>query len=57
MTSPTGVSQICSGVVALGLIGWSFSRYHDNPEAVAELRREASAARLITSYRGVGRRT
>ena len=38
----TGVSQICSGLVALGLIVWSFRRFHDDPDAVAEVRREAS---------------
>lgn len=39
----TGITQIASGIVALGLIVWSYRRYHGNPEAVAELRARAAA--------------
>jgi Putative transmembrane protein (PGPGW) len=38
---PTGITQIASAVVALGLIVWSFRRYHGKPERVAELRQRA----------------
>ena len=41
---PTGVTQIASGIVALVLIGWSYRRYHNNPEAVAAIRRESATA-------------
>ena len=37
----TGVTQVLSAIVAIGLIVWSYREYHDNPEAVAELHREA----------------
>jgi hypothetical protein len=39
----TGITQIASGIVALGLIVWSYRRYHGNPEAVSELRERAAA--------------
>jgi hypothetical protein len=39
----TGVTQVASGIVALGLIGWSYRRYHGKPERVAELRERAAA--------------
>jgi hypothetical protein len=38
----TGITQIVSGVIALGLIVWSYHRYHGEPEAVAELRSRAA---------------
>ena len=40
---PTGITQIASAVVALGLIVWSYRRYHGKPERVAELRERAAA--------------
>jgi len=40
---PTGITQIASAVVALGLIVWSYQRYHGKPERVAELRERAAA--------------
>jgi hypothetical protein len=39
----TGVTQIASGIVAVGLIVWSYQRYHGRPERVAELRQRAAA--------------
>ena len=39
---PTGITQIASAVVALGLIVWSYHRYHGKPERVAELRERAA---------------
>jgi hypothetical protein len=40
---PTGITQVASALVALGLIVWSFRRYHHKPEAVAELKERAAA--------------
>ena len=40
---PTGITQIASAIVALGLIVWSYQRYHGKPERVAELRERAAA--------------
>lgn len=37
-----GVTQIVSAVVALGLILWSYKRFHGHPEAVTELRRKVA---------------
>ena len=44
---PTGITQVASGIVALGLIAWSYRKYHGNPEAVAAIdeRADARAAR------------
>ena len=39
----TGITQVASGIVALGLIVWSYRRYHGKPERVAELKRRAAA--------------
>lgn len=39
----TGITQIASGIVALGLIVWSYRRYHGEPERVAELKERAAA--------------
>jgi hypothetical protein len=39
----TGITQIASAVVALGLIVWSYRRYHGHPERVAELKERAAA--------------
>jgi hypothetical protein len=41
--SATGITQIASAVVALGLIVWSYRRYHGEPERVAELKERAAA--------------
>jgi hypothetical protein len=40
---PTGITQIASAVVALGLIAWSYRRYHGHPERVGELKDRAAA--------------
>jgi hypothetical protein len=39
----TGITQIASGIVALGLIVWSYRRYHGHPDRVAELKERAAA--------------
>ena len=39
----TGITQVASAVVALGLIVWSYRRYHGRPERVAELKERAAA--------------
>lgn len=39
----TGVTQVGSGIVALGLIAWSFRRYHGHPERVEEIRQRAES--------------
>jgi hypothetical protein len=39
----TGITQIASGIVALGLIVWSYRRYHGRPERVEELKGRAAA--------------
>ena len=39
----TGITQIASAVVAIGLIVWSYRRYHGHPERVTELRERAAA--------------
>jgi hypothetical protein len=39
----TGITQVASAVVALGLIVWSYRRYHGHPDRVAELRERAAA--------------
>lgn len=36
----TGITQIVSAVIALALIAYSYRRFHDNPEAVEEIREE-----------------
>ena len=40
---PTGVTQIASAIVALGLIVWSYRRFHGKPERIAELRERAAS--------------
>ena len=35
----TGVTQVASAFIALGLIVYSYRRFHGHPEEVAELRR------------------
>lgn len=40
----TGVTQIVSGIVALVLIVYSYQRFHDKPDAVAEIEREIREA-------------
>jgi len=39
----TGTTQVASGIVALGLIVWSYRRYHGRPDRVAELKVRAAA--------------
>jgi len=39
----TGVTQVASGLIALGLIVWSYRRYHGRPDRVAELKDRAAA--------------
>jgi hypothetical protein len=39
----TGVTQVVSAVVALGLIVWSYQRYHGHPDRVTELKQRAAA--------------
>ena len=38
----TGITQVASAAIALGLIVWSYRRFHDKPEAVADLERDIS---------------
>ena len=40
----TGVTQILSGILALLLIGYSYRRFHDKPDALAELEHEIDDA-------------
>ena len=35
-----------SGLIALGLIGWSVRRFHDKPEEVALIEERAAASRF-----------
>ncbi|MBJ7355722.1 PGPGW domain-containing protein [Nocardioides sp.] len=39
---PTGITQVASAVIALGLIVWSYRRYHGHPERVTELKQRAA---------------
>ena len=39
----TGITQVASGIVALGLIAWSYRKYHGNPQAVAAIDERADA--------------
>jgi hypothetical protein len=41
--APTGVTQVASGLIALGLIVWSYRRFHGRPAGVAELTGRAAA--------------
>lgn len=36
----TGITQVASAFIALALIAYSYRRFHDNPDAVAELTRD-----------------
>ena len=40
----TGVTQVVSAAIALGLIVWSYRRFHGKPEAVADLERDISVS-------------
>lgn len=40
----TAITQIGSGLIALGLIVYSYRRFHGDPDAVAELEREIEEA-------------
>jgi hypothetical protein len=44
----TGITQIASAFIALGLIVYSYRRFHNKPEAVAELRREGDSESSAT---------
>lgn len=37
-----GITLIFSGLVAVGLVVWSFRKFHNNPEAVANIERAAA---------------
>ena len=39
----TGITQVASAVIAVGLIIYSYRRFHGNPEAVAALRMEGDS--------------
>ena len=39
----TGVTQVASSAIAVGLIIYSYRRFHGKPEAVAELRQKADS--------------
>lgn len=39
----TGITQVASGILALGLIVWSYRRYHGRPDRVEELKERAAA--------------
>lgn len=39
----TGITQIASGFIAIGLIVYSYRRFHNNPEAVAALQAEGDS--------------
>ena len=39
-----GITQVLSAVIALGLVGYSYRRFHGRPEAVAALSREIKDA-------------
>ncbi len=49
----TGVTQVVSALVALGLLVYSYRRFHDDPEAVAELERDLHAATRAREERDV----
>ncbi len=36
----TGITQVVSAAIALGLIIWSYRRFHDKPEALEDLERD-----------------
>ncbi|WP_182525292.1 PGPGW domain-containing protein [Nocardioides dongkuii] len=40
----TGITQIASGILALGLLAWSYRRFHGNPAAVRELEQDIDEA-------------
>jgi len=40
----TGITQIASGLFAFVLLGWSYRRFHGNPDAVAALEKEIDEA-------------
>lgn len=40
----TGITLVASGFLALGLLVWSYRRFHGHPEARAELEREIERA-------------
>lgn len=40
----TAITQIASGLIAIGLVVYSYRRFHGNPDAVAELERDVERA-------------
>lgn len=40
----TGVTQVASGIFAIGLLAWSYRRFHGRPDAVAALARQIDDA-------------
>jgi hypothetical protein len=50
----TGITQVASGIVALGLIVWSYRKFHGKPDAVAaiETRADERAERKAASRAG-----
>ena len=50
----TGVTQAVSAVIAVGLIIYSYRRFHGRPEKAEELRREIKGDRSSDDRRGVG---
>lgn len=41
----SGIGQIVSGLVALALVGYAWWRFHDDPEALADLDRQLEGTR------------
>ncbi|GAB3246374.1 PGPGW domain-containing protein [Nocardioides dilutus] len=39
----TGITQVASAIIALGLIVWSYRRFHGRPDRVQELKERAAA--------------
>ncbi len=50
----TGVTQVASAFIAVGLIIYSYRRFHGHPEKAEELRREIKGGRSAGDPRGVG---
>lgn len=44
----TGITQVASAGIAVGLIVYSYRRFHDKPEAVAALRRQGDSESSAT---------
>ena len=50
----TGVTQVVSALIAVGLIIYSYRRFHGHPEKADELRREIKGDRSAQDRSGVG---